>query len=557
MYLIEKIYHGRYELDYKATILIMRWLVVLLVIFMAVYSTKGFDFFSPNYLLAMVIVAANALISLAPSRFFERAWFTYLLFVIDIGFVSAMIYFSEGINTDFYLVYFLSIFMSSIGRSVSGAIPVAIITSVIYGWLVYRQGGLEMMAQPSFWLRVPFFMLVALFSSLWASQVECEKKKKEEAEHFKKRLEEEIEIATKEIRKTSENYKILKEYNENILASIASGVLVVDMDGVVTTFNREASKILRIPQTAIVGKNIDELPQLSALAGYLKQALDSGRQFQLQELRMAIDKDREVVLTVSVSILREQTPRSNGAIAVFQDITATRALEEKVKQTEKLAVLGEMAAVMAHEIRNPLNAIAGFAQLLQAKKDVEPKVAQFVEIIVQEAFRIDAIISDILDFAHRKKLSLAEVRIEEIIRKITQNGYLARDDQEVVLKVNLAPDLPAIKGDAVRLERALVNLVNNAREAVERKGEVIIEAAPEKQGGRDGVRISVSDNGQGIPPEMMEKIFQPFFTTKSRGTGLGLAIIQRIVEEHQGRISVKSRPGVGTAFSIFLPAAAA
>jgi PAS domain S-box-containing protein len=547
----------KFDLDYKATILIMRWLVVLLVIFMAVHSTKGFDFFSPNYLLAMVIVAANALISLTPAGFFERTWFTYLLFIIDIGFVSAMIYFSEGINTDFYLVYFLSIFMSSIGRSVSGAIPVAVITSAIYGWLVYRQGGLEMMAQPSFWLRVPFFMLVALFSSLWASQVECEKKKKEEAEHFKRRLEEEIETATQEIRKTSENYKILKEYNENILASIASGVLVVDMDGVATTFNREASRILKIPQTAIVGKNIDELPQLFPLARYLRQALDTGRQFQLQEMRLNLENDREVVLAVSVSILKEQTPRSNGAIAIFQDITATKMLEEKVKQTEKLAVLGEMAAVMAHEIRNPLNAIAGFAQLLQAKKDTDSRIARFVEIIVQEAFRIDAIISDILDFAHRKKLSLGEVNIGDVIGKITGNGHLAKDEKEVELSVRLSDGLPTVKGDAVRLERVLINLINNARESIKGKGRVVIRAEAEQQEETAGVRITVADNGQGIPPEMMDKIFQPFFTTKSKGTGLGLAIIQRIVEEHRGRLTVESRPGEGTEFSIFLPAAAA
>lgn len=557
MFIEEAIKGRRYELGHKSTILVMRWLVVLLVIFISIYSARGFDFFSANYLLAMAIVAANAVISLFPQRFFEKPWLTYLLFLIDIAFVSAMIYFSEGINTDFYLVYFLSIFMSSIGRSVGGAVPVAVIASAMYGWLMYRQGGLEVMATPTFWLRVPFFLLVALFTSLWASQVEKERKERREAEQFKERLEREIEIATREILRTSENFRTLKEYNENILASISSGVMVVDMDGVVTTFNREAVNIFKTLSHSVIGRKIEELGCFGPLADLLRKTLETGCPQQRQEMNLALEGGREITIGVSTSILHQQTPRSNGAIAVFQDITAHRSLEERVRQSEKLAVLGQMAAVMAHEIRNPLNSIAGFAQLLQARKEADPKIAQYVEIIVQEAFRIDAIISDILDFAHKKKLNLEDVRVDELLSRIMNNGCLARCDKEIELRMVLEDDLPVIQADAVRLERALVNLINNAREAIIDRGRVEVRAQAVGPGGEAGVNITVADDGPGIPPEMLEKIFQPFFTTKSRGTGLGLAIIQRIVEEHRGRLDVQSRVGQGTGFRIFLPARAA
>ena len=547
----------RLDLDHKATILVMRWLVVLLVIFMAVYSAGGFDYLSPNYVLAMVIVALNAVISLFPPRLFERPWFTYLLLVADIGFVSAMIYFAEGINTDFYLVYFMSIFMSSIGRSVGGALPVAVVASVLYGWLAFRQGGTEMFAQPAFWLRVPFFFLVALFSSLWAGQVDSERRKKEEAERFNQRLEGEIELATEEIRRRAESNRVLKEYNENILASISSGVVVVDVDGAVTTLNREASKIFRLTASASVGKALAELDPLKPLGELLRITMESGRPQYRREMRAPLDEGREAVLSVSTSILHNQTARSNGAIAVINDLTNTRALEERVHQSEKLAVLGEMAAVMAHEIRNPLNSIAGFAQLLQARQIVDPKIQKHIKIIVQEAFRIDTIISDILDFAHQRKAKTVEVRLEPILEKVVCLKREVKKGKEVEVGLVIEAPLPAVRGDPGRLERVLANLLNNAWEAVERRGKVEVSARPADNGQGPGVLISVADDGCGISPENAEMIFKPFFTTKSSGTGLGLAIIQKIVEEHQGTIGVESSPGRGARFEVFLPAKAA
>ena len=531
----------RFELDQKAAILVMRWLVVLLVIFMAAYSTKGFDINSPNYILAIVFVALNSVISLAPRRLFARSWFIYVLFLLDIAFVSAMIYFSEGIDTDFYLVYFLSIFMSSVGQSVGGAVPAALVAALLYGWLAIKKGGLTQLESPAFWIRLPFFFLVALFSSIWASQVKHERRQKDEAEkHFRS----EIDQAYDEMLKINEQLKYYKEYNENVMASISSGVIVVDMNRVVTTFNTEAMNILLIVGSAVIGKRLNEFSKLTPIDELLRSTMETGDNLFRQEMTVKLDNRQEKVISISTSLLHAQTTRVNGAIAVFSDLSKTKSLEQRVLHSEKLAILGEMAAVMAHEIRNPLNSIAGFAQLLQLKVDAHDPRRQFVDIMVQESFRIDALISDILDFAHQKKTVISDIDFAGLAGTVVS---AKRDDA--------ARALPLIRGDSVRLERVLLNLVNNALDATPPGGRVAITIKPVAED-TPGVEIAVQDTGCGIAPEHIEEIFKPFFTTKQTGTGLGLAIIQKIVEEHQGTLLVNSKPGEGATFTIFLPSQA-
>ncbi|MBI5805363.1 PAS domain-containing protein [candidate division TA06 bacterium] len=543
-------------LNHKSTVLIIRWLVVLLVIFMAAYSPKGLDFSSPNYLLSLIYLVLNLAISFIPQRYFDKGWFVYVLFVLDIIFVSAVVYFAEGIDTDFYLIYFLSIFMSSVGQSLGGSFPVAIVTSLLYGWLVYKKYGTDMFSEPSFWLRIPFFFLIAMFSSFWSVQVAAERKKKEQAEEYGHVLQKEIEQATEEYLKVNENLKYYKEYNENIMASISSGVIVVDINRVVTTFNKEAVNICQLVSAAVVGKSLEEYEKLKPIDDLLKLTMECGKPLYRKEMVLTLENKNEKVIGVSTSLLHTQTTRTNGAIAIFSDISKTKSLEERVKHSEKLAVLGEMAAVMAHEIRNPLNAIAGFAQLLQTKVEEADPRRKYVDIITHEAFRIDTLISDILDFAHQKKAANLEVNLEDLVNRVIASKSDQASRKEVTLVKQAAPNTPRVMGDAVRLERILLNLVNNAIDAMDQPGSITITTERLESDLGPVASIMVQDSGCGIPPENLETIFKPFFTTKSAGTGLGLAIIQKIVEEHHGQITVKSEIDKGTTFSLVIPAAA-
>ncbi|MDI6740792.1 MAG: HAMP domain-containing sensor histidine kinase [Candidatus Edwardsbacteria bacterium] len=210
---------------------------------------------------------------------------------------------------------------------------------------------------------------------------------------------------------------------------------------------------------------------------------------------------------------------------------------------------------MAHEIRNPLNSIAGFAQLLQMKVEEADPRRKFVDIIVQEAFRIDTLISDILDFAHQKKTVITDIDFGQLTNKVVSAKKDAAQKKGATLACTATPGLPPVRGDSVRLERVLLNLVNNALDATESGGAVTVAAAPAESGGIPGIQLTVADTGCGIPPEHLEAVFKPFFTTKQTGTGLGLAIVQKIAEEHNGTVSVASAPGRGTSFTVFLPAA--
>jgi two-component system sensor histidine kinase AtoS len=531
----------------------MRWLIVLLVIFLAGFSEKGINFGSKSYLLAWFFFVSNLILTFIPARLFEKQWLNYVIFLSDIGFVSAAVYFAEGINTDFYLIYFLSIFMSSVGQNVKGTIPVAFVASIFYGWLVYHNSGPEVFSSPSFWIRLPFFFLVALFSSYWAGQTAVERKKKEQEEKLNQRLKQEIELATKEIVKTNENLKYYKEYNENIMASINSGVIVVDVNGTVTTFNRGASDIFHIIPAAVIGKPLSEFPRFKTIVSLLQRTMESGKSVHRNEINITTFSDQEVTVGISTSLLHSQTVRTNGAIAIFSDLTKTKSLEERVKHSEKLAILGEMAAVMAHEIRNPLNSIAGFSQLLQSRIAETEKNRRYADIIVNEAFRVDTLISDILDFAHQKKTIWSGIDMNVLIDRVLDGRRARAEEKNIELVKNIPKPLSVIQGDAVRLERVVLNLANNAIEAIDSNGRIEIGACEKSDQNGPGIELIVADNGCGIPPENIESIFKPFFTTKQAGTGLGMAIIQKIIEEHQGKISVESEIGRGTKFTLFLP----
>jgi PAS domain S-box-containing protein len=540
-------------MDHKTTILIMRWLIVLLVILLAGFSEGGLDFGSKNYLLAIFFFVSNMVLTFVPARLFEKQWLNYVIFLSDICLVSASVYFAEGINTDFYLIYFLSIFMSSVGQNVKGTIPVALVASIFYGWLVYHNSGPEVFSTPSFWIRLPFFFLVALFSSYWASQAAVERKKKEEEERLNLRLKHEIELATDEILKSNENLKYYKEYNDNIMASVNSGVIVVDVNGTVTTFNRGASEIFHLIAAAVIGKNLNEFPRFKTVYDLLQRTMETGKSVHRNEIGITTFSDKQITIGISTSLLHTQTARTNGAIAIFSDLTKTKSLEERVKHSEKLAILGEMAAVMAHEIRNPLNSIAGFSQLLQSRVGEADKNRKYVDIIVSEAFRVDTLISDILDFAHQKKTIWSEVSLDPLIDKVIEAKKARASEKNIQLVKNIVGALPAIQGDAVRLERVILNLTNNAIEAINDGGRIEIAAAEKSSSDGPGIELTVSDDGCGIPPENIGAIFKPFFTTKQAGTGLGMAIIQKIIEEHQGQINVESQAGLGTKFTLFLP----
>jgi two-component system nitrogen regulation sensor histidine kinase GlnL len=245
-----------------------------------------------------------------------------------------------------------------------------------------------------------------------------------------------------------------------------------------------------------------------------------------------------------------------GTVAVVYDLTAEEDLREKQALLDRAAFWTDLAASMSHEIRNPLVAIKTFAQLLPERFDDADFRKEFNEIVVKEIDRLDKIITQINNFAHPPELVFKPIDLRGPVRKAIAIARERVGTNGVAVETSLADDLPKIVADEKALTEAFAHLVANAAEATsgQAKRRITLTAKPIREGSRaSGVVVTVRDNGKGIAPELKDKIFSPFVTTKARGIGLGLPIVKRTVFDHQGRVDVESTPR-GTEVSVLLPA---
>jgi two-component system sensor histidine kinase HydH len=240
-----------------------------------------------------------------------------------------------------------------------------------------------------------------------------------------------------------------------------------------------------------------------------------------------------------------------GAVLLIRDLREIRALQEKVARAERLASLGRLAAGMAHEIRNPLSSIRGFAQFFLKRFSDKDEEREYAAIMVKEVDRLNRVITDLLDFARPKEPR----RESQPLAPIADHALSILAPDLAARKVAVArlftADLPPVPVDRDQILRLFINLILNAAESMETGGELTIGL--DRRTSPEGIEITVSDTGTGIAPEDRERIFEPFFSRKRKGTGLGLAIVHQIVETHQGTIALESRPEAGTTFRIRLP----
>jgi signal transduction histidine kinase len=234
-----------------------------------------------------------------------------------------------------------------------------------------------------------------------------------------------------------------------------------------------------------------------------------------------------------------------GTVHIVRDITEIKQIQERLATAERMAALGEVAAKVAHEIRNPLVSIGGFAQRLEKKLDGNLK--EYSTVIVNEVRRLEAILKDILGFVREVRLSKTRVNINEIISDVFSLVESELHDRGIHLKTSLG-DIESTLLDPDRVKEAFLNIMNNAIQAVGAQGEITVKTYH----WNGYVVAEVNDSGSGIEEKDLPFIFDPFYTTKPTGTGLGLAITRRIIEEHKGRVEVKSRMGEGTTIKVFL-----
>jgi signal transduction histidine kinase len=285
------------------------------------------------------------------------------------------------------------------------------------------------------------------------------------------------------------------------------------------------------------------------------------------------DDGRDIIGLLAVADERVQDAFGPEDVTLLEQLATQMAVVvensmsyAQMKERDRLAVLGQMAAGLAHEIRNPLGAIKGAAQLLAEPRPGEspdPSSGEFIGIILEEVDRLDRVVGSVLDLAHRGDRSVLPVDVNAVVRRTAQIVSAELRSEGVELLVLLEPDLPRVRIDPEQLRQVLLNLVRNALQAVGDRGKVTLSTRmrfgrttrSERRSEDPYVEIHVADTGPGISRKVLDKIFLPFFTTKEKGTGLGLAISQRIVQNAQGRIEVRSYEGRGSTFTVVLPAA--
>jgi len=334
----------------------------------------------------------------------------------------------------------------------------------------------------------------------------------------------------------------------NIFDSITDMVFFLDTDFIIRKVNKTVIKKLKMKGDALIGKKCYEVfPCSGPKPGCPHLECLKTKKTAYQEIE---DPVLGGTFIVSASPLFNHLGDVVGTVHILRDITEQKRLRERLLYSEKMAALGEMAARIAHEIRNPLVSIGGYARRLQNRlKKIEDKEREYIDIIIKETSRLEGILQELMGFVKERPLRIERTGLNRIIEDIL--SLFSADLAEKKIKV--IKEMPdgdlEIPADPEQLKQAIINIINNAQQAIGSNGRIHIRTSLLK----DSVAIEISDTGGGIPRDILDSIFNPFFTTKSSGTGLGLAITHRIIEMHGGEIGVKSQNGIGTTFTIKLP----
>jgi two-component system sensor histidine kinase PilS (NtrC family) len=483
---------------------------------------------------------------------FPRQHNLSLLLAADLMLVTAFLYFAVGSNSPFALFYLPPIVMAAWSHKFRGGMASAVYAALAYGTLsVLESRGVlvheAFVAQGpgtllQTYLHVCLFLLVGFLAG---SLSEGESRRSEE-----------LAEAEREITR-------IRLDTDSILQNMASGVVTLDMKGRVISANAAAEQILSVPPGLLVGRHVGEAlaGRAEELAEVLLGDLESGRSRHRSEVPVARAGGEEMLLGVSTSFLSDRAAERRGVVAVFQDLTEVRKMQDEVRRADRMAAVGELAASIAHEVRNPLASIRGSIEFLSSELDLDGDNVRLMNLIIEESDRLEKIITDFLEFARMppqilRERSLGE-SLEQTLALLRKHPDYCDDlkivyrptDREVVLRV-----------DDEQIRQVFLNLALNACEAMEGRGTLTVstrvDSLPEERGdpeARPHLVVSFADTGPGIPPRLMSRIFEPFFSSKEEGTGLGLSIAARILAGHQGKITARNREGGGTIVETYLP----
>jgi len=455
--------------------------------------------------------------------------FTYIQIIIDISAETLIIFLTGGIASWFSFLYPLSIVSSSILLNRGACYIIATISSILYGLMVDfqfyqiipRTTDITFTAKEYFYntfANIMAFYLIAFLSG-----------------HLSERLYK----TAKSLEERETVLSDLRVLSRDIVESMPGGVLTTDLNKRIITFNSSAQRITGYRLEEVLGKTPEEIfPFLKNIRFHKRTEGEITR------------NGKTIIIGIGFSKLKNSAGEEIGMIGTFQDLTELKEMELEIKKKEKWALIGELSASVAHELRNPLASLKASIEMLLDNNMPRHHASRLATIAISEMERLNSIITDFLIYARPPRLDMNPFDLHGMLRDVVMLLQGAGgEDKSVKITSRLKGQL-TIMGDSRQLKQVFWNLGINAIEAVPDGGEIEIYTN-EKNG---AVEVVFSDNGIGLKRDNMEKIFYPFFTTKERGTGLGLSIAQRIIEEHGGKITATSEgEGKGATFKVTLP----
>jgi two-component system sensor histidine kinase PilS (NtrC family) len=494
---------------------------------------------------------ALSVVYLPTLRYVERyPWIADAQLGIDAILVSAFIHVTGGITSYFSSLYLLPIMAASTVRFRRGALQVATLSAILYLALVIAQYVEPTAFFPSSWqprsaLELPttrfaqYTVAINLFGFFAVALLSGS-------------LAENLRSAGARLERASSQIADLRAFNQYVIDSMLSGLVTADMDGRVLTFNRAAATITGVSVGQAIGRDVGEVLQLPAqFRGRLQTLGETRSQRADHQYRSPDGRLQDIGLTVTTLQLPDGR---SGYLFTFQDVTDVRRLERGARMQQRLAAVGEMAAGIAHEIRNPLASMSGSIQVLRQELPLSEEQAQLMDIVLRESERLNDTIKSFLAYARPQRFTLTRLDIRKVVHDtatLLRNSADAHEDH--VVDVDLPVEPVWFDADENQVRQILWNLATNGLRAMPNGGRLLMSAKTEREPGHDELTITIEDEGCGIPPAELDSLFQPFRSSFDKGTGLGLAIVHRIVTDYNGTIQVSSTVGKGTTIRVRLP----
>ena len=430
----------------------------------------------------------------------------------DMGYTSALVYVTGGLYSAFIMLYAIHILLTATVFLSRGAVVAGLASALCLLGVTVLQVGNFIYLDANLFSRSVFSASALLLFGAFVGFL------------FRNR-----EQLAKNLEKTSADLKGLSDLHSAIVDHVPSGILYLDADGNVQLMNQAALQIL---ERSYVGETIKN--------SELNFLVKSDGRFESDFLYKKSQKKIGHHLT--------KLP-NGGSVIVFQDVTQIRELETKVQLQDKLASVGQLAAGIAHEIRNPLASLSGSIQLLKAETSIKESSDKLMKIVLRETDRLDHLLQSFLNYAKPSHLQLEKINISELVEEILSlmKNQPVLQSRKISIKTSMDKNLFCIC-DPRHLKQIFWNLIKNSIEAIQENGEIWVKATERDHDSEKMVVFSVEDNGSGINKEILDKVFDPFFSTKDSGTGLGLALVYQLVKSQSGQMGVESEPNRGTKF---------